>query len=208
MTSIPQKRQPMTDPSGFRTTLLQMADADDPAERRRLSSVLASEIEVALNRQANLAQVAVWDAEMTWQQKLDAMHASQSDTNILLNKAIESIGMVLTAQGDNAARLGKLQTQVDEVKDQVREVDTRNGGQWEEAMTVLRESVRHRAHLQEVTDAHEHAIQRLDTAVLAIEERDRLINLLFDAERRLGIVEAEIESLKAQQQALDPGGPL
>lgn len=65
----------------------------------------------------------------------------------------------------------------------------------------LGRSREHRAKLQAGQD-------QLFAAILPIEERDRLIALLLDAERRLGIVEAEIEGLKAMQRQLDPGAPL
>ena len=65
----------------------------------------------------------------------------------------------------------------------------------------LGRSREHRAQLQAGQDA-------LFKAILPIEERDRLIALLLDAERRLGIVEAEIAGLKAMQRQLDPGAPL
>ena len=65
----------------------------------------------------------------------------------------------------------------------------------------LGRSREHRAKLQAGQD-------ELFKAILPIEERDRLIALLLDAERRLGIVEAEIEGLKAMQRQLDPGAPL
>lgn len=168
-----------------------MAVAADPDERLRLHDLLASELEIALNNQGNKTQIVVSEAQEAAYQKIDDLHAHQADTNTLLSKVIEGmsgtredVARVLTVQGENAARLKKIEDQVDEI-------DARHGAQWEEAMTLLRQSKEHRAALQQAIDA-------LELRMLTDEHRDRLISEHDDMLRRLADVEMRLAEFEAR----------
>ena len=110
----------MTDSTSFRRTLRQMAEAEDAADRRRLFDMLASQIEVAFDNQANSTQVVLWDVQEAAYKKIDALHEHQADTNLLLSGVAESLAaiqasvqQVLHAHKESAARLGKLERKVD-----------------------------------------------------------------------------------------------
>lgn len=70
--------------SSIRTTLLQLANTEDPAERVRLSGVLASQLEVRENDASNRTQVAIWDVQEDYKTKIDRLNESVSDTNTLI----------------------------------------------------------------------------------------------------------------------------
>jgi DNA repair ATPase RecN len=102
-------------------TLRQMADAEDALDRRRLYDMLASQLEVALNNQANSTQVVLWDVQEKAYQKIDALHEHQSDTNMLLVGVADSLAQiqasvqqVLSAHKETALGLKKVQTQMKE----------------------------------------------------------------------------------------------
>lgn len=106
----------MTDSTSFRRTLRQMAEAEDAKDRRRLFDMLASQIEVAFDNQANNTQVVLWDVQEAAYKKIDALHEHQADTNLLLAGVAESLAaiqgsvqQVLNAHKESAARLGKLE---------------------------------------------------------------------------------------------------
>lgn len=106
--------------TSFRVTLRQLAEAEDAQDRRRLYDMLASQIEVAFNNQANNTQVVLWDVQEAAYKKIDDLHAHQSDTNTLLSGVAESLAMiqgtvqqVLNAHKESAARLGKLEKKFD-----------------------------------------------------------------------------------------------
>lgn len=131
--------------SALRRTLHDLADADDRTERRRLSGLLASQLEVELNTQLNRTQVALWDVQESAFRKIDDLHEHQSDTNLLLAKVVEGLqGMrddMQHAAEEHAARLGKLEVQVDDL-------DVRQSEQWRQAMDLLDASKRDRADLR------------------------------------------------------------
>jgi hypothetical protein len=98
-----------------------MAEAEDAQDRRRLYDLLASQIEVALNAQANNTQVVLWDVQEAAYKKIDALHEHQADTNLLLAGVADSLAMiqasvqqVLTANKETVRGLKKLQGQMRE----------------------------------------------------------------------------------------------
>lgn len=108
----------MTD-TAFRVTLRQLAEAEDAHDRRRLYDMLASQLEVALNNQANNTQVVLWDVQEAAYKKIDQLHEHQSDTNMLLTGVMESllaiqasVQQVLNANKDTVRGLKKLQGQM------------------------------------------------------------------------------------------------
>lgn len=86
-----------TDMSEFRTTLEQMASTDDPAERKRLAGLLASQLEVRENNQSNRTQVALWDVQESADRKLDRLHAQLNDHTLLVTET----GAAITAKVDS-----------------------------------------------------------------------------------------------------------
>lgn len=107
--------------TSFRVTLRQMAEAEDAQDRRRLYDLLASQIEVALNNQANNTQVVLWDVQEAAYKKIDALHSHQADTNLLLAGVADSLAMiqasvqqVLTANKETVRGLKKMQGQMKE----------------------------------------------------------------------------------------------
>lgn len=89
----------MTDSTSFRRTLRQMAEAEDAADRRRLFDMLASQIEVAFDNQANSTQVVLWDVQEAAYKKIDALHEHQADTNLLLTSVMDALaGLQATVQ--------------------------------------------------------------------------------------------------------------
>lgn len=174
------------DSTAFRTTLRAMATATDPQERMRLYDMLASELAVALNNQSNRAQVTIWEAQESAYAKIDSLHAHQADTNLMLATVISSMAAIQTdvttmlgVQGENAARLGKME------------------GQWEEAMTLLRESQRHRAQLQSAVDALEARMIPAEDQERMIREHDALIEQMTAIDARV----AALELLLAAQRS-------
>lgn len=96
-----------------------MAEAEDAHDRRRLFDMLASQIEVAFDNQANSTQVVLWDVQEAAYKKIDALHEHQSDTNLLLASVAESLAaiqgsvqQVLAAHKETARGLKKLSTEV------------------------------------------------------------------------------------------------
>lgn len=89
----------MTDSTSFRRTLRQMAEAEDAQDRRRLFDMLASQIEVAFDNQANSTQVVLWDVQEAAYKKIDALHEHQADTNLLLTSVMDALaGLQATVQ--------------------------------------------------------------------------------------------------------------
>lgn len=98
-----------------------MADAEDAQDRRRLFDMLASQIEVAFDNQANSTQVVLWDVQEAAYKKIDQLHEHQADTNLLLAGVAESLAMiqasvqqVLAANKETVRGLKKLQVQMKE----------------------------------------------------------------------------------------------
>lgn len=102
-------------PSSFRTTARQIADAEDIHDRRRHADMLAAEIEVALNASNNRTQAVLWEVqeqayamqEKTYQRidtltaaqerataRFEGFHEYQSDTNLLLSGVAESLSLI------------------------------------------------------------------------------------------------------------------
>lgn len=107
--------------TSFRTTLRQMAEAEDASDRRRLYDMLASQLEVALNNQANMTQVVLWDVQEAAYKKIDALHEHQADTNVLLTGVMDSLAaiqasvqQVLAANKETVRGLKKLESQMRE----------------------------------------------------------------------------------------------
>ena len=109
----------------FRTTLRRLATEQDGAERLRLSDLLASELEVAFNRQGNPTQVALSNTEEVVLTKIDRLNAQVGDSNTLLSTFLEKFPSQLAAvQADiraavaeeTARGLGKLSADIDALK--------------------------------------------------------------------------------------------
>lgn len=91
----------------YHTTLQQLAREEDPAERERLASILASQMEARENTLANRTQVTVWDGQIRAEEKIDRLQEQVGNSNILLSTFLEkfppqieqSLGEVKNALG-------------------------------------------------------------------------------------------------------------
>lgn len=129
--------------TSFRVTLRQMAEAEDAQDRRRLYDLLASQIEVALNNQANNTQVVLWDVQEAAYKKIDALHEHQSDTNLLLAGVADSLAMiqasvqqVLAANKETVRGLKKLQGQMRESQEDRRQIRQEVAGVKDDVATL------------------------------------------------------------------------
>lgn len=115
----------MSMPTSFRKTLDQMASVDDVTERRRLSGILASQLEVALNDQANKAQVVIWEGQERAEAKIDRLNEQVGDNNTLISAFIAAQNgqayRIEASLGEVARGLGKLAGDVTELGEQLEE---------------------------------------------------------------------------------------
>jgi hypothetical protein len=149
----------------FRKTLRRLAVEQDAAERLRLSDVLASQLEVTFDHQGDLNQVALSDTEEVLLGKIDGLQKDVGDNNLLISAFIERFPAQLDAfqQGlraavaeETARGLGKLSQEIEalhqgqaRISAEIKDVDARHGGQWEQAMTLIAESQADRRSIHE-----------------------------------------------------------
>lgn len=75
--------------SSLSTILSQWNAATDPAERARLADLVATQVELELNDQANRATAALWMTDERLQGKIDRLHEQVQANNTLVSADIE-----------------------------------------------------------------------------------------------------------------------
>lgn len=164
----------------FRNTLRRLANEQDADERLRLSDTLASELEVAFNRQGNQNQLALSDTEEVLLTKIDRLNAQVGDNNTLISTFLAAFpAQFSTFQGEmraaveaTAHSLGKFSDDIQELKEgqstytaRLEEMDARHGGQWEEAMTFYRQMEGRLNVKRERLDKHDREIAEIKREV-------------------------------------------
>lgn len=126
--------------SSFRNTLRRLAAEQDPAERARVADLFASQIEIALDTQGGNMQIALWNVEESVHLKFDHIHEQIGNSNTLQSAVLEAIGGLRTDVQQSAievaARLGKTETEVAEIREGQNTLATRVSGLGEEVSTV------------------------------------------------------------------------
>jgi molybdopterin converting factor small subunit len=180
--------------SGFRSTLQRLAKEPDLAERQRLATQFALQVELAIDAQGDNLQFALSHVEEDVGKKFDSLHEQLGDNNLLQSEVLRAIkglqASVDTSAAETAARLGKLEDGQLAYNKRLDTVDARHTGQWEEAMSLLAESKEDRAELRRMYEA------RRDERAAEKAERDA-----HEAER-----DAQIAALSARLSKLDGGG--
>lgn len=159
-------------------TLRQLAEEHDPARRMELFDLLASQLAVQFNQQANNAQVALWRAQETARadieyaraatdKKIDRVNEQVGDTNILLTEVIKALA---------------------ELRGVVEILDLRDQAQWAEGEIVHAESRADRAELRAALEALD---ARVSAAMARISPEDsaRYTAVIEEAARRFGMTE-------------------
>ena len=142
----------------FGATLRQLADTEPDAERARQMALLASQLEVAFDQQGSNVQVALWDVQDSTRQKIDDLHAHQSDTNLLLSNVIEAVnglrGDVQASAVESAARLGKLEEGQNDLADRVTALE----------LTISARPAERMAEHQAIIDEFSHRLEAFEIA--------------------------------------------
>lgn len=151
----------------FRTTLLRLANEQDAPERVRLSGLLASELDVAFNRQGNQNQLALSDTEEVLLKKIDGLQKDVGDNNILIATFLETFpAQFTTFQRDMRAAVE------------------------ETAQSIKKE-------MSDLRDSHSTIIDRLDNKRELLADHERRISALEENSARLEALEDAIAALRA-----------
>ena len=184
----------MTVPTSFRKTIDQMAKTEDATERRRLGGIFASQLEVALNDQANKAQVVIWEAQERAEGKIDALNEQVGYTNTLISAAIagqsSQAERIEQSLGEVVRGLGKLASDVSDLGEQQQESREDRAGihaEIAEIKALLNQS--------EITE--------IKAAIDARADHDRRIQALEENNARIEAIEQAIQELRAERGSGD-----
>lgn len=205
----------------FRTTLRKLATEQNADERMRLSDVLASELEIAFNRQGNQAQLAVSDTEEVLLKKFDSLQKDVGDGNLLLSTFMTNFPAQLAtfqtelrgAVAEETARgLGKLSGEIEALKgdtealkqgqvtftNRLEALDERHGGQWEEVRASVEHLTQRLTADEERLDKKRAELDGIHEENAAMREEIAAINEYIARNRR-----AELDDLKERVAQLE-----